>query len=78
MNLAIFTPRILAIDAPRQIAQTRILSLRCVDALRGGRLRAVLAIFAESIYIYCQGVREFDARNSRPVWSPRRTPYRLG
>ncbi|MGB5899443.1 MAG: hypothetical protein WBG66_14715 [Geitlerinemataceae cyanobacterium] len=78
MNLAICTPRILAIDAPGQIAQTPILPLRCVDALWGLGLRAVVANFAESIYTYCQGVRRFDARNSRPVWSARRTPYRLG
>ena len=51
-----FPSRLISIDTPRQIAETRILSLRCVDALRGGYLRAVVARFAESIYTvssYC-------------------------
>ena len=47
---------LISIDAVRQIAETLILSLYCVDALRGGYLRAVVARFAESIYTvssYC-------------------------
>ena len=45
-----------AIDAVGEIAETHILSLYCVDALRGMGLRAVVARFAESIYTvfgYC-------------------------
>ncbi|MDJ1177877.1 hypothetical protein PJF56_03265 [Roseofilum sp. BLCC_M91] len=39
-----------AIDAVGQIAETPILSLYCVDALRGGDLRAILASFAIGVY----------------------------
>ena len=43
------------IDTPRRIAQTPILSFRCVDALRGMGLTAVVAVFAEWIYTACRG-----------------------
>ena len=48
--------RVNSIDTIGEIAQTRILSLYCVDALRDKGLRAVVARFAESIYTifrYC-------------------------
>ena len=53
---AILTSRLISIDAVEGIAQSLILSLYCVDALWNGRLRAVVARFAESIYTvfgYC-------------------------
>ena len=46
--------RLILIDAPRRIAETRIFSLTRVDALRGMGLRAVVARFAESIYTNCK------------------------
>ena len=41
---------IVAFDAVGQIAETFILSLYCVEALRGLGLRGVVAAFAKSIY----------------------------
>ena len=48
--------RTMLFDAVRQIAETLILSLYCVEALRGKDLRAVVAALAQSIYTgfsYC-------------------------
>lgn len=53
--LSILPPGFIPIDTPRRIAETHILSLRCVDALRGMGLRAVIARFARSIYTVRRG-----------------------
>ena len=54
------------IDTPRRIAQTPIISLRCVDALRGMGLRAVVTVFAESIYTACRGCVDLTLETLAP------------
>ncbi|WP_088243183.1 hypothetical protein [Calothrix rhizosoleniae] len=40
----------MTIDTSRKIAQMPILSLRCVDCLRGKNLRGVFDVISENIY----------------------------
>ena len=49
----------MVIDASRQIAQMPIISLRCVDCLRGKGLRYVLDAILRSIYDVSQQMRRF-------------------
>ena len=46
------------IRAPRQIAETLILSLTCVERLQGKGFRAILDAAARSIYNFCWGCAE--------------------
>jgi hypothetical protein len=58
-------------DPSRQIAQTRILSLRWIDALWGMDLRAVSCRFCRADLHCLWEMGNFDAQNSCPVWPPR-------
>jgi hypothetical protein len=58
-------------DPSRQIAQTRILSLRWIDALWGMVLRAASCGFCRADLCCLWEMGIFDAQNSRPVWPPR-------
>jgi hypothetical protein len=61
---------ITSVRAPQQIAQTPILPLRCVDALRGMGLRAVLARFADPIYTLKWGCVKLTLETPSPSGFP--------
>ena len=58
--------RITLIDTPLAIAETPILSLRCVDALRSMGLRAVVARFARPIYTVVGGCVDLTLETLTP------------
>ena len=62
------------IDTPGGIAKTPILSLRCVDALWGKGLRAVVARFAGSIYTASRGCVDLTLETLAPSGHPDELP----
>ena len=78
MLLAVQTNPSLPIYTPRRIAETPMIWLRCVDSLCRKGLRLTLDRLAQAIYTIYRRCVESQPSNLCSVWSPRRTPYRLG
>lgn len=68
MDYSRFKLEVSPIDTPRQIAQTPILSLTCVDAIRAKGLRAVVDTFAEPISTFLRGCVDLTLETLAPSW----------